>query len=260
MCYHALTLADNIPKKLIMPSEEEMKETKPLISKDQVQRPLRFFDHKIGENPEQALTVTSILYKDFGCMPFIIWGPPGTGKTVTLVESILQIWNSTLDSKILACAPSNTAADLLVQRLSKHIGTNEMIRLNSSNRNKDSVPSNVLPYCPVERNTGAFVIPSADVMREFRVVISTCVTSGRLHILGLSRGEFTHIFVDESGQAMEPECLVPINCFADQETKVILTGDPKQLGPVVRSVVANDSKLPIASKDPSSVFFTILWR
>ncbi|HLU89758.1 MAG TPA: AAA domain-containing protein, partial [Cyclobacteriaceae bacterium] len=45
----------------------------------------------------------------------IIHGPPGTGKTTTLVEAIVQTLEK--ERQVLACAPSNAAVDLLVERL-----------------------------------------------------------------------------------------------------------------------------------------------
>ena len=53
---------------------------------------------------------------------------------------------------------------------------------------------------------------------------------------------FTHIFMDECGQAMEPECLIPIAGLLNPENisggQFVMAGDPKQLGPVLRSPVA----------------------
>lgn len=50
------------------------------------------------------------------------------------------------------------------------------------------------------------------------------------------------MFIDEAGQGMEPECLVPIvGLLATQPGKhgqLVLAGDPKQLGPILRSPIA----------------------
>ena len=51
-------------------------------------------------------------------------------------------------------------------------------------------------------------------------------------------GHFTHIFIDEAGQATEPEVFVSIKMMADNNTNIVLSGDPKQLGPIIRSGVA----------------------
>lgn len=68
-----------------------------------------------------------------------------------------------------------------------------------------------------------------------RVVVATCVTSGILFSLGLSAGHFTHVLVDEAGQATEPECLIPMGVVSQSDGMTILAGDPFQLGPVVSS-------------------------
>ncbi len=60
--------------------------------------------------------------------------------------------------------------------------------------------------------------------------------------MGIPQSHFTHVFVDEAGQGMEPECLVPIVGLLEPDDEnpgqLVLAGDPKQLGPVLRSPVA----------------------
>ena len=64
----------------------------------------------------------------------------------------------------------------------------------------------------------------------------------RLVSLGIPKSHFSHVFIDEAGQGMEPECLVPIagllGTDEDNLGQLVLAGDPKQLGPVLRSPVA----------------------
>ena len=54
----------------------------------------------------------------------------------------------------------------------------------------------------------------------------------------MPRGHFGYIFVDEAGQATEPEVMISVKTMADKSTRVILSGDHKQLGPIIRSNVA----------------------
>ena len=135
------------------------------------------------------------------------------------------------EAKILLCAPSNSACDLLAQRLiSRGVGTpRTLFRLNAASRQPETMPESLKPYTyDVE---GAFTIPPIEDLRAFRVIVVTCISASILEGVGLPRGTFTHVFIDEAGQALEPEAFLPLS-LATPETRVVLAGDPKQLGPV----------------------------
>jgi helicase MOV-10 len=165
---------------------------------------------------------------------------PGTGKTITIVEAMQQIL-SWPDAKILACAPSNSAADLIASRLSTTINPTDLFRFYATSRPKDSLPDELQDYTYTDEN-GAFSVPSDPspkaALGAFRVVVTTCQSGSIAHGIGLPRGLFTHIFIDEAGQATEPEALVSIRTMAGPRTNVVLSGDPQQLGPIIRSEIA----------------------
>jgi len=166
---------------------------------------------------------------------------PGTGKTITVVEAMLQVlfWSS--HAKILACAPSNSAADLIASRLTATLPPKDLFRFYAPSRPIDSIPDELQEYVYTDQN-GAFAVPSDPspqaALNSFRVVVTTCQSGSIAHGIGLPRGLFTHIFIDEAGQATEPETMVSIRTMAGTGTKVVLSGDPKQLGPIIRSGIA----------------------
>eukprot|EP00392_Amoebophrya_sp_AT5.2_P015141 g15340.t1 len=88
-------------------------------------------------NPEQLEVVQGVLSADcsFG-NPMLVWGPPGTGKSFTLLCALWKVLKHLPDVKVLVCAPSNKAADLLLVGLAKKIGLKpeELIRVNSRAR------------------------------------------------------------------------------------------------------------------------------
>lgn len=162
---------------------------------------------------------------------------PGTGKTITMVEGIQQVLRLNPDARILVCAPSNSAADLLSTRLSS-LGLT-LFRFYAPSRNKELIPDALIPF--THRTVdGHFSVPPLAIVQRFRVVVSTCVSAAFAHGVGVPRGHFSHIFVDEAGQATEPEVMVALRTMADHATNVVLSGDPKQLGPIVRSAVARE--------------------
>ncbi len=85
-----------------------------------------------------------------------------------------------------------------------------------------------------------FAIPPLERLLNFRVIVTTCISAGIPHGIGVRRGHFTHIFIDEAGQATEPMSMVPIKTIADDFTNVVLAGDMKQLNPIVYSPLARD--------------------
>lgn len=163
---------------------------------------------------------------------------PGTGKTVTVIEIIRQILHKDPRARVLACAPSNSAADIIATRLTM-LGTTELFRFYAPSRSKEEVPDSLRSYSCIT-SSGHFSVPSMDALMRFRVVIATCVSAGFAYSVGMPRGHFSHIFIDEAGHATEPEAMIAIKTMSDNDTNVILSGDPKQLGPIIRSAVARE--------------------
>jgi helicase MOV-10 len=82
---------------------------------------------------------------------------------------------------------------------------------------------------------GQYEVPLREELRKFRLVIATCSFAVLVYRQALGRNHFTHIFIDEAGHSVEPECIIPLACMAGPATVVVLAGDHQQLGPVVRS-------------------------
>ncbi|XP_074749477.1 helicase MOV-10 isoform X3 [Strix uralensis] len=206
----------------------------------------RWFDRKLQANEEQCRAVTHIVTGMSRPAPYLIFGPPGTGKTVTLVEAIKQVWTCFKDARILACAPSNSATDLLCQRLIKDIAPRYIYRLVANSRSYQEVPADIRSCCNWDDEQSCYVYPSKEHLQRYRILITTLVTAGRLVSANFPPGFFSHVFIDEGGQAVEPESMVAIAGLLsamDQETnpnggQLVLAGDPQQLGPILRSPLA----------------------
>jgi helicase MOV-10 len=65
----------------------------------------------------------------------------------------------------------------------------------------------------------------------------------RLASANFPAGHFSHVFIDESGQAIEPEALIAVAGILTVDPgldcgQLVLAGDPQQLGPILRSPIA----------------------
>ncbi|XP_035013123.1 RNA helicase Mov10l1 [Hippoglossus stenolepis] len=183
-------------------------------------------------NPPQRKAVKSILEGECRPIPYVLFGPPGTGKTITLIESILQVYHFIPSSRVLVCTPSNSAADLICVRLldSGFLHAASLARVNASCRQDESIPEVLRLYSRAGED-----IRQASF---HRIVVSTCSSAGMFHSIGLQVGHFTHLFLDEAGQATEPESLIPMSLVSERDGQIVLAGDPRQLGPIVKSKLA----------------------
>ncbi|KAG8946802.1 hypothetical protein FRC04_011458 [Tulasnella sp. 424] len=201
---------------------------------------------KKRENVPQEMAISRILSMGPGSAPFIIHGPFGTGKTTTLVEAIQQLYARDNDIRILACAPSNSAADNIATRL-KNLGRSNLLRLNAATREYETLQPPELKQFhkdfgliqPDPESDGMrFHYPDLQTVLKFKVVVTTCVTAGVPSGLGVKPGHFDWILIDEAGQAAEPEVLIPILTLSNHNTNVVLCGDHQQLGPIIHSPIS----------------------
>ena len=177
----------------------------------------------------------------------LLHGPPGTGKTTTLAAAIELLLGSGVVShdrrvykrpRILVATPSNEAANLLFERLVESgavTSTSKHIRLLAESYDKLVCPNSVQDYTKKASNM------SVAAFQDAELIVSTLMVTGTMYTLGLEKGCFTHIAVDEAGQATETEILVPLQFLKGpfmegQGTCVTFAGDHKQLGPVLRSM------------------------
>ncbi|XP_025191199.1 probable RNA helicase armi [Melanaphis sacchari] len=266
------------PSKLKILSDDEIKtdntykdnlkkDSNTLLPKPNIVQKIRWFNNEL--NFKQKSAVINILKGEGRPMPYIIFGPPGTGKTITITESIIQVYKEFSKSKLLICAPTNSAVDLLLSKLvnSGLFDNTIMKRLVGYNYfNSSSYNKNYDEYCGLPELESTYyggeeteslqfksihfldsrLIKKQEILK-LRLVLTTEGTAGLLYMMGLKAGTFTHIFIDEAGQSTEPEILLPLS-FLDpyRDGQVVLAGDPKQLGPVVLSNLASQSGLGLS--------------
>jgi hypothetical protein len=167
-------------------------------------------------NPEQETAVRRILANSSKPFLYIILGPPGTGKTATLTEAILQLLQTQSDCRIIVAAPSNAAVDNLALKLLDFVKPNEIVRIYSQTRFDQKIDTRLAKIASC----------GSDIRTDGKRIL--CLTLGMSAMLkNVKKGDAfkapiaTHIVVDEAGQATEPELVLALSNLCTDESNNI---------------------------------------
>ena len=203
----------------------------------------------------------------------IVHGPPGTGKTTTLVEAVYETLHR--ENQVLVCAQSNTAVDWIAEKLvdrgvpvlrignpsrvndkmlsftyerrfESHPAYTELWGIRKSIRDmgnhlrkggyseRESTRNRILRL--KERATELEILINEDLFSSARVIASTLVSSNHRILTGR---HFSTLFIDEAAQALEAACWIALR----KADRVILAGDHCQLPPTIKCMEAARSGL-----------------
>lgn len=121
-----------------------------------------------------------------------------------MVEAILQYGKHHPGARILICAPSNAAADVLLSRLAVSLPKSELFRYNSYQRDLQTADAIVREYSKYDAEVEAFQFPGMVAFLRYRYVVCTCIMAGKLHNYGVPRGT-VHILIFKIGYSSDHE-------------------------------------------------------
>ncbi|KAM8861024.1 DNA-binding protein SMUBP-2 [Synchiropus picturatus] len=237
---------------------------------------VEFFNLNLDESQKEAVSFT-IAQRELA----VIHGPPGTGKTTTVVEVILQAVKQ--GQKVLCCAPSNVAVDNLVERLARYKA--KVLRLGHPARLLESIQKHSLDAI-LAKSDNANII--ADIRKdidkafmgmkkvhdrgergnykrevgELRKELRNREATAIGHILKsadvvlstntgacddgplkfLPADHFDWVVIDECAQSLESSCWIALL----KARKCVLSGDYKQLPPTIKSQKAASKGLALS--------------
>lgn len=207
-------------------------------------------------NPSQEQAVNDVLWaKDIA----VVHGPPGTGKTTTLVEAIYETLRR--ENQVLVCAQSNMAVDWIAEKLCDRgvdvlrIGNpsrvtdrmlactyerrfenhprytdlwtlrREIKKLYEAKHKGDSLHQKIARL--KDRCTEIEYSIRQELLQETKVIACTLTGSAHPTLLGM---KFGTLFIDEAAQALEAACWIAIQ----KAHRVVLAGDHRQLPPTIK--------------------------
>lgn len=236
----------------------------------ELEKKIDWIDSSLNDSQKEAINF-SIASSDIA----LIHGPPGTGKTHTLIELILQFLKQ--GKRLLVCGPSNISVDNIVERLSPHkvpmvrLGhparllpgvlnhsleiltrTSEAAEIVRDIRNEMDAKQASIRKTRNGRERKAIYGEMRELRKEYRqregrcidelirtskVVLATLHGSGGFH---MKNQKFDVVIIDEASQALEAQSWVAI--LASGAEKVILAGDHLQLPPTIKSLSSKTAK------------------
>ncbi|OTA23109.1 hypothetical protein BTJ68_13838 [Hortaea werneckii EXF-2000] len=231
------------------------------LADEELKQEIHWNDSSLNDSQKEAIRFT-LASREVA----LIHGPPGTGKTHTLIELILQLLAR--DQRILVCGPSNISVDNIVERLSSSSQKGiPMVRLGHPARLLPAVLNHSLEVLTKTSD-------AADIVRDIRaemdakqasirktrtgasgrgfttrfgIVLSTLHGAGSFH---LKNEQFDVVIVDEASQALEAQCWIPI-VMVGSVGKLVLAGDHLQLPPTIKSGNMKGSKTTGKEKKPA---------
>lgn len=225
-----------------------------------------FFDTSLNESQQDAVR-HSLLSPELA----LIHGPPGTGKTYTLIEVIRHLVKQ--NKRVLVCGPSNISVDNIVERLAT-TGV-PLVRVGHPARLLPAVVNHSLDFLTKTSSAGEIVkdirneldsnlskmakikgkakrdlyLENKILRKEYRqrerkstndVLTGSSVVLATLHGSGaysIQNEKFDVVIIDEASQALEAACWIPLL----NAKKVILAGDHLQLSPMIKSTTSHST-------------------
>ncbi|PNS16366.1 DNA polymerase alpha-associated DNA helicase A [Sphaceloma murrayae] len=240
------------------------------LSESDMKEPMKWIDPSLNDSQQEAIRF-ALASREVA----LIHGPPGTGKTHTLIELILQMVKR--KKRLLVCGPSNISVDNIVERLAPHkiqivrLGhparllpkvldhslevltrTSDAAELVNDIRHELDAKQATIRKTKSGRERHAIYGEMRELRKEYRERESKCIDSlvrgsqvvlSTLHGAGsfqLKNQNFDVVIIDEASQALEASSWIPLLGYG--ASKVVLAGDHLQLPPTIKSANAKRGK------------------